>query len=241
MFWNPLNSHKNPTLGLVCLLFTHVVFAESYEIQPVESIRESIKKHLEQSIQAPDFTSLRVRVGELDERLRLAKCTKPLEIFLPPGTPLNTATTVGVKCTHEKRWTIYVSVQTEILGTVWTAAKPLITGVELKNDDITASERDLKQLNRGYFLDKTQILGKILNRDLSLGEVINPQAISIPEMIKRGDQVLITANMGNIRVEMMGIALTAGGKGQLVRVKNLSSEREIDAVVVSPSRVKVTL
>ena len=70
-----------------------------------KTAEQFVHKHLEE-IQADRFD---IRIRPLDQRLRLSQCETPLEAFLPPGARLYGKTTVGVRCTGDKPWKIFVS------------------------------------------------------------------------------------------------------------------------------------
>jgi flagella basal body P-ring formation protein FlgA len=61
------------------------------------------------------------------------------------------------------------------------------------------------------------------------------------EVIRKGDQVVITARSGTLSVRMPGEALSNGGLSEQIRVKNLNSKRVIKAQVIAPGQVEVSM
>jgi flagella basal body P-ring formation protein FlgA len=62
-----------------------------------------------------------------------------------------------------------------------------------------------------------------------------------PVVIKRGDQTVITAGSGGLRVRMTGKALEDGVLGEQIRVQNLSSKRTIQGEVQPDGSVLIGL
>ncbi|MEE9611432.1 MAG: flagellar basal body P-ring formation chaperone FlgA, partial [Desulfatiglandales bacterium] len=60
-----------------------------------------------------------------------------------------------------------------------------------------------------------------------------------PPIVKRGDMVTILAESGVLRVTVPGRVLEKGYLGELVRVQNAMSKRQIHARVINNSTVVV--
>jgi flagella basal body P-ring formation protein FlgA len=73
------------------------------------------------------------------------------------------------------------------------------------------------------------------------GMVLTPALLKPQLLIKRGEKVTILADTGAVQVRMEGKALMDGARGQVIRVRNLSSKREVEAAVVAPGIVQVRL
>jgi flagella basal body P-ring formation protein FlgA len=71
------------------------------------------------------------------------------------------------------------------------------------------------------------------------GTVISAKLLTRRHLVKKGNQVTITARNGNIAVRMSGTALEDGVRDEQIRVRNDSSQRTIKAVVRSQNQVEV--
>jgi flagella basal body P-ring formation protein FlgA len=60
-------------------------------------------------------------------------------------------------------------------------------------------------------------------------------------VIRKGDQVVITARTGTMAVKMPGEALSNGGMNEQIRVRNLNSQRVVKARVTGPAQVEVSM
>ena len=223
-------------LSLLLILPLSVVAAESY--QSLAEITNTVKQFI-QSENSLDEDS-EVAIGRLDPRLRLKSCDEPLHSFFPQASR-NTKTTVGVRCPGSNPWTIYVSATISRVDKVLVARLHLRRGSQIKASDFDFKEYDLNRLKYGYFTDLKQILGKTLKRHLNQGAVLTPSAIAISKVIKRGESVSILAETAGITIRAKGQALEAGGIGDIIRVKNLNSKKEIEARITGPGQVKVDL
>ena len=107
--------------------------------------------------------------------------------------------------------------------------------------DLTMAERDVGQLNQGYLSALPQAVGKKLTRALMPDQVLAPQHVEHAELIRRGDQVVITARSGGINVRMPGEALSDGALGRQISVRNQRSQRVVKARVTGPGQVEVAM
>ena len=208
------------------------------EIQSLESIRQAARQVVATQFNQAVGSSTEIEIGSLDPRLRLPKCSQPLETFFPQGKR-GSKVTVGVRCSEPKKWTIYVSAEIHQIVQVLVAQQYLRRGSLIRSEDFALKKMDLNQLKYGYFTDFNEVSGKSLKRHLNQGAVLTPAAIAVTKVVKRGEHVTIVAETGGISVQAAGQALEDGGLGDIIRVKNLNSRKEIEARVEGPGRVKI--
>lgn len=91
------------------------------------------------------------------------------------------------------------------------------------------------------FSDFSELEGMAARRSIRAGEVIRPNMLVAPQLVKRGDQVRIVARREQIEVSMAGEALDNGTRGAIIRVKNSSGTqiraRVIEAGTVEPAEL----
>jgi flagella basal body P-ring formation protein FlgA len=182
-----------------------------------------------------------VTAGHLDPRLRLTACDTGLEAFTPPGQRSVGTTTVGVRCTAPVAWTVYVQATVALIHPVLVVRRPLPRGTVLSAADVDVVEQDVARLTMGYLVDIKDVDGMALRRSVAAGAVLHPGLLQHPTAIRRGERVTILGQVGGIEVRMEGQALMDGAKGEVIRVRNLSSGRDIDGVVVGPGVIQVRL
>lgn len=208
-------------------------------VQSHDSIRDAARRYIEQATgysMPPTVT-----VNRLDNRLRLQACNKPLEAFSPPGRRKLGRVTVGVRCNGNKPWSLYVPVTVALFSNVVVVTRDLPRGAILTSGDLKLVKQDIARLNRGFMEQPTQAIGKTLKRSLQRGQVLTPRQITAPQTIKKGSRVAIIASNSAMRVSMRGKALSGGATGERIRVQNLSSKRELEATIISPGVVKVSM
>jgi len=182
-----------------------------------------------------------VQINRLDPRLRLASCDRALSTKLEsPAQPVG-RTTVRVSCEGTSPWSVFVPAQVHLFREVIVARRPLTRGSVVEQDDVTLAERDVSLLTQGYLTAFDQVLGNKITRSALPDQVLPPTYLSAAEIIRKGDQVVITAKNSTINVRMPGEALSDGALGSQIRVKNQRSGRTIKARVIGPGQVEVAM
>lgn len=179
--------------------------------------------------------------GKLDPRLKLAKCTQRPQAFLPVGGRQIGYTTIGVRCDGNQPWKVYVPVNILVTGQVLVTTRPLPRGTFITASDVMPAPRELSRITSGYFMNKSDLIGMELKRSLKRGKVITPTTVKPARLVKRGENVTILAESGNLSIRVKGKALMDGRQGQTIRVTNLRSKRELQATVVARGIVKINM
>jgi flagella basal body P-ring formation protein FlgA len=78
-------------------------------------------------------------------------------------------------------------------------------------------------------------------RAIHAGEVLSPGLLSSPRLIHRGQELILFASSGAMTVTMKGEALEDGAEGDVIRVRNLSSNRVVEGRVIGADKVQVSL
>lgn len=244
-----MRAHRSTLRSRLGALLAVAVFlpkpalAQQQAVQPLESVSAAAQAAAEQSLlggdDAPSGAS--VVVGQFDPRLRLPACDTPLEGFVPGSMQGRTNVTVGVRCTGATPWTVYVPVRVSAPRPVVVLTRPVPRGAPLTAQDIDVELREVGGLGSGYFEDPAAVLGKVLTRPGSPGQVVVPTLVAGAVAVKRGQQVTLTANSGGILVRMEGTALADGSIGDRLKVKNNSSARVIEGTVLSDGSVEIGL
>lgn len=182
-----------------------------------------------------------IKISRLDARLRLHRCSEPLQASLEGNKPPVGRLTVRVRCNGDTPWSIFVPAHVSLFLDVVVARHPVKRNSLLQPGDLMLAERDVGSLGQGYFLDPRQAVGSLATRALNSGQPVLASQLRQPPMVKRGDQVVISARSGAISVRMPGEALSDGSQGQQIRVRNLRSQRVVQARVVAPGQVEVPM
>ena len=182
-----------------------------------------------------------IKNGNLDSRLKLNQCSRPLVAYLPKGSRDLGRITVGVKCPAVKSWSLHVPMSVSIYKKVLIAAYSIPRGKVLLKEDFKLAKYDLARLPNGYIENLSQIQGMKLTRNLSIGVPLSPSMIKKPQIIKRGQRIFIIARSGKLEVRMSGKALAHGAVGDRIAVVNLSSKKKLEGVIMKDGTVNVEI
>jgi len=180
-----------------------------------------------------------VKVGSLDSRLRLAECDLALETYDSPNALSGGRGVVGVRCEGSKPWKLYVPVRIAVIDEVVVTRRSVVRGETLQADDLTLSEMDTSRLRKAYFTRIDDAIGLLSKRSIASGSVVHAGLLKRANLVKRGSKVEIIANFDGLDVRMRGEALADGGRGDRIRVKNLSSGRVVTGTVSGSGVVHV--
>ncbi|MDR6236045.1 flagella basal body P-ring formation protein FlgA [Pseudomonas psychrotolerans] len=181
------------------------------------------------------------QINPLDPRLRLAACDKPLTLS-QQGTPTPVGRiSIKVRCEGSSPWTVFVPVQVKLYRPVVVAVQPLLRGTVLDTQNVALMERDVGVLTQGYLTSLEQVVGAQLKRQVVNEQVLTPAFLEQAELVRKGEQVVISARSASFNIRMQGQALADGAKDEEIRVRNLSSNRVIHARVVDQGQVEVAL
>ena len=181
-----------------------------------------------------------IEVRQLDPRLRLAHCDKELTASLESPRPVGRVTT-KVRCEGSSPWTVFVPAQVHLFRNVVTTIRPLKRDAIVTEQDVVMRERDVGQLGQGFLSDLDQAIGQKVLRPTVVDQIIAPTFLEQPQMVHKGDQVVITARSGSISVRMPGEALSDGTFNEQIRVRNLNSKRVIKANITGPGQVEAPM
>jgi len=224
-----------PLLLALSVLPLHA-WADSYESH--DRIREAARQHvLEWAQQLPG--KVEVTTGSLDRRLRLSTCDIPLTSHDSPNGLKPGRSVVAVRCEGKKPWKIYVSVNIATLQPVVVAARTIARGHLLDAHDARIEMRDTSRMHKAYYTDLKGLSGLKTRRQITAGSILDPSKLQRRQLVKRGSTVQILASEGPLQVHMKGKALDNGARGERIRVRNLSSGREITGEVIASGVIQV--
>jgi flagella basal body P-ring formation protein FlgA len=180
-------------------------------------------------------------VSRLDPRLRLNQCDQPLAASFGNSAPPIGRVTVRVSCEGSSPWSVFVPAQVRLYREVVVAHRSLLRDTVLSAADVSLAERDVSNLNQGYLTRLEEVLGNKLTRPTQPDQVITPNQMELAKVVRKGDQVIITARSGSISVRMPGEAMSDGVPGKQIPVKNQRSGRIVKARVTGPGQVEVAM
>lgn len=227
---------------LLAVFFSMVITLDAWAdpIQSLDSIEHTAYEYAMEKTQA-NYDMAQIVIGDLDPRLRLEACDKPLVAYTHQHRLDLGNQTIGVKCTSDKPWSVYVPVLVKLIKPVVVAARALPSKHVLMPTDLVIKRVDIGELTGGYLSEKASVVGQQLKYPVAIGTVISQQTVKPEKIVHRGQMITLIAVAGAMQVKMNGTAMSDAILGQRIQVKNNSSKRVVEGVVDAPGVVRVKL
>ena len=213
-------------------------YAQGSQLENLEQLSNNVKKYLQQQYISSNIPPV-IAINQLDNRLRLKKCSIPPQHSLKSGQKKYGYVTVFVECKGEAPWSLYVPATVTGYENVVIAKQGIFRGTVITKQHLTIKKTDLSKAYYGYFTSKEPVIGMQASRSIPARSIINKLFLELPDIIKEGQEIFIQAKTHGINVQLKGKALSDGKLGQLIRVKNKSSGKIIQAKVISSTKVEV--
>ncbi len=178
---------------------------------------------------APAGPPLAVPAGRLELRVRPR-----------PGNEWNGSVSAAVEIWIDETLhrTVFVSVKITQVTEVLVAVRGVPRGTPLTGDDVRIERREVGT-GQEPLRDVSNLAGRQAARPIAAGEVLMAVSVEQPALVKRGEVVLLTVDGRGLRAITQGEAKEDGKEGQLIRVRNLTSNREVYGQVDGPRSVRI--
>lgn len=128
----------------------------------------------------------------------------------------------------------------KVMAPVAVLTRGVKRGAILHPDMIEMELRDLSTL-RTPCTDLRMVLGKKLSKRLRSGSVLDVSYIEFPPVILKGQLVKMVVNNNGLQLTATGISYMNGKQDQIIRVKNIRSNKNVFCKVSSPGIVEVQI
>ena len=108
----------------------------------------------------------------------------------------------------------------------------------LQDDDINVVFSS-KSSQTSFFKSKNELIGRKLNKNLKMDQILHPRHLNTKFDVNNGDQVSIVSNTRTIAVTVLGEALGSGNLDDLIRVKNVRSGKVIKGYIKKNKIIRV--
>lgn len=207
----------------------------------VEDAKYYLQDRVFQDLSESDHSSVKITSQNLDARLKLHACDKPLTFEHRNASKIKGTVSIKVACRSPYTWSIYTKHKVTLEKPIIIANRSLPKNTVLRAQDLNTITRDIYSQRNGYSLDATLLIGKQTTRPISKGEIIYSRQLTQAQMIKKGDSVNVVAKVGNLSVITSGTALSDGSIGEQIDVENRRSSRIIRVEITGKNAVKVLL
>lgn len=132
-----------------------------------------------------------------------------------------------------------VTLRVRTFAPALTAVRSLPMRTELSPDDVALTRIETTTLYETPVTDLSTIVDMRTRRLLQPGAVLTTDALEPVPVIRTGQEVVISFHSGAVSITTSGQALQNGSVGDLIRVRNRSTGKQIVASVVDSREVRV--
>jgi len=214
--------------------------SQADELETQESLSQAVTDFLKPKLDSLNASRIDIDIGSVDPRLRLKKCTAPHELEQLGNKGLSGKVNIRVRCPTAS-WGIFVPVDIRIFEPVVVSRATLPRGSVISRHLLTLREVESSSLNYSYFRDIDQVAGTEATKPIQANSVIFTNMVQAADAVRKGDEVIIKAQVGPLFVRIKGLALQDGAIGEQIQVRNIQSRRIIRATVTGPGNVLVPM
>lgn len=235
--------HLLCVFGMVALLGVVGAAAQAAPAQvslQEKEIRSAVERLLAEKLAGRGW-DVTIRQLSVPQGIVTSRGERELELLPPAGwqgwEPVSIALVVRVNGVVEKNLSLrlVLDARTEMV----TAKRQLLTGTVLVADDLELQKQDLKRAGGLPVKNIADAVGKKLRMTVREGAPLRSNQLAEVPVVVSGQLVTIVAESSGVRITVTGRAKSSGGIGDLVRVQNLMSNKEIPARVLDASTVEV--
>lgn len=176
------------------------------------------------------------------EASRFSRCLRPLSVAMPVSDRPDLARLrYDIRCEGADGWEINVTVKPDIYLPVLVAKHRLERGRQLAASDVEMKKKNITGLRDGIMVNPDEAIGLTVKKHIRNMQPISPSLLEQPVMVERNQRVLMLAEQDGVQAKMIGEAMRKGRKGDVIKIKNLSSQRTVSAVVEGPGLVHILL
>jgi flagella basal body P-ring formation protein FlgA len=134
---------------------------------------------------------------------------------------------------------IPLNVEVEALADVVVAVRAMERGMVLEKGDVALQKRDMATVPGRTCRNLEEVIGKQVRVGLRGNYPIRSDYLERLPLVKRGQLVTIIAENDKFRITSSGRVKGNGAEGDTVQVQGMNAQKDITAVVVDASTVRV--
>lgn len=173
-----------------------------------------------------------VIAGELPATVEVVQMT------YTPGRDVFTAIVAAPSAANPVK-TVSISGLIEKMSTVPVLRSDVQSGDIIGSTDIEWADVAARHLVRDTIMDADDLIGKTPLRSVAAGAPVRARDVVSPQLVARGDEVLIQFTAGALQLSAKGKAMQNGAEGDVIRVLNLSSNQSVRAAIIGDKMVAV--
>lgn len=217
------------------------------ESDAASQIDQAIAAHMQRQLAAEaERQAWRGMRHSLDTTLlsgaeRLPACSQALDLAVAGDDPSPLVRQrLQLSCADTPGWNVVALVQASVFLPAVHAARVIERGQTIAAEQLQLQDVNVAKASRGFYNNPDEVIGQGAKRRIRAGALISPRLLSAPLLVRRGQQVTIVASQDGISASAIGEALGNGREGEVIRVRNLGSQKVIEAQVVEEGVVTST-
>jgi len=127
----------------------------------------------------------------------------------------------------------------DVFESVVYASRNLKRGETMQADDVYLARKNVSHISADYLTDISSVTGLMAKHSIKADSCIKAWMLKKSPIVSRGDLVTIIAESSGLRLTVPGRVLMKGFTGDIVKVQNLMSKKDIYAKVVNTTTVMV--
>ena len=227
-------------LFLLTLLTTASGSLSAAGFQSLQSIRMQAEDFIHQYPYASPYPP-RFNVSDLDPRLRLKTCPKPLLVVFARREKIHGNTALKVSCPAAPGWKMLLPAQIDLFDDVLVLTRAVHKGQIIDTNLVKRQKKNISRLNNGYFSQVSDITGLESRRNLSRGDILTPASLIPKLMVKSGQQVTLILDYKGLEIRSTGQALQSARRGEVIKVRNNQSSRVVEGIVSGEALVRINI
>ncbi|HEY8748194.1 MAG TPA: flagellar basal body P-ring formation chaperone FlgA [Tepidisphaeraceae bacterium] len=204
------------------------------EKSPVKTLRSLLVEDLAVRLNIP-AEQLQVNFNPKDENL--LHMSEPLFKFNIDGHQVHDLGDVT--------WSIQIltgngSQKGVVTATAWAWQNQLVIEKSLgyhqviRSSDVAEHRVLIDRMPSEQLLTASQVVGQEAARDLKVGTIVSARMVDAISLVKTGQLITITLNVGTVRVKTVGRAMESGCYGQAVKVRNDATQDIFEVTLTGP-------
>jgi flagella basal body P-ring formation protein FlgA len=180
-----------------------------------------------------------VKVDKMPLLLSEGAKIKGIDVVKAPDTAGSGLALVRYEGADSRVQSSFVAFKTYEKKQLFYLNRSLKRGERIEQGDVETKGAYVGEKSYLYPESFADLNGKVLRKDMPAGSLVTFSVIEEPQAIKRGQDVIIICQNNRITVQTTGKASENGRRGVRIRVKNVSSEREVFGRIVDNNTVVV--
>lgn len=131
-------------------------------------------------------------------------------------------------------------IRAQLLREVWSTVTPIDRGQAVSANQLKKISVDLLRERQAVVPTDADLTSYTAATAITADRLLTWRDLSQREVVRRGQVVEVVASEGGMNITMKGVAMSSGGIGDEIVIRNMDSRRDISARIVSPGTARVT-